>query len=243
MIHIAYAPELVEECVLLAERTMTAADRRAFRRERDPLYQPSEEREARFRALHERWFERLCLRQPIESCLQERPNVVLRLSEARVLPAVSAREEGADLIDRLAGTADAVPLLAIRLRPSALLDPESLRLLLRRELLHVDDMLDSGFGYQRTLPASELGALGDTLIQARYRVAWDVTIDGRLSRTGVADYAATAAHRQEFAAAFSMLGPRADLAFDRWFALDRPTHAALAVFAHNPTLESHEALS
>ena len=38
MIAITYAPDLVEEAVLLAERTLTACEARTFRRERDRLY-------------------------------------------------------------------------------------------------------------------------------------------------------------------------------------------------------------
>ena len=39
------------------------------------------------------------------------------------------------------------PRIVVRLRPQSLLDPEALRTLLRRELLHVADMLDPAFGY------------------------------------------------------------------------------------------------
>lgn len=242
MIRITFSPELVEESVLLAERTMTAVDRRTFRHERDPLYLMSASgRDEAFRGLHERWFTRLDLRRPIDECVGERQNVVRRLREARVLPAVSAREEGADLMDRLStGAPDAVPFLVIRLRPSSLLDVPSLRMLLRQELLHVEDMLDPAFGYERSLPPSNLGPLGDNLIQARYRVAWSVTIDGRLSREGFAEAGPVAAHHTEFSATFSMLGPLVDSAFDHWFNLDRPTHAALAAFARVPTLDRSE---
>ena len=242
MIRIRYSPELVEECVLLAERTMTAADRQRFRRERDPLYERhSDDRDERFRALHDTWFARLGLGRPIEECVGERSNVLRRLSEGRVLPALSAREEGADLIDRLtSGLPEAQPILAIRLRPSSLLDAASLRMLLRRELRHVDDMLDPAFGYERALPPSDLGPLGDNLVQSRYRAAWNVSIDGRLSREGFADAAAVAGHRKEFSAAFAMLDPLVDSAFDRWFTLQQPTHAALAAFARKPSLDPRE---
>jgi hypothetical protein len=240
MIRITYAPDLVEEAVLLAEQSMTTADRRAFRRARDPLYEErrTDGNEERFRALHEDWFDRLGLRRPIEACLAERRNIVQQLRDARVLSAVSRGEEGADLIDQLApGRSDALPLLAIRLRPSSLLDAPALQALLRHELWHVDDMIDPAFGYERRLPPSDLGPLGDHLVQARYRVAWNATIDGRLSRDGFADIEAVAAHRREFTAAFSMLAPHADSAFDRWFHIEHPTHAALAAFARTPTLD------
>ena len=38
MTRLLFAPDLVEEAVLLAEPLLALADRRAFRRSRDPLY-------------------------------------------------------------------------------------------------------------------------------------------------------------------------------------------------------------
>jgi len=244
MIRITYAPDLVEESVLLAERTMTAGDRRAFRRERDPIYVEAEgeRRDERFGALHTRWFDRLGLRQVVDGCIAERLNIVAKLTEARVLRAITRNEEGADLVDRLVSGLRAQPILAVRIRPETLLDAPSAGPLLRRELQHVDDMLDDGFGYEPSLPPSELGPLGDTLVQARYRVLWNVTVDGRLSRAGLAEPGAEIARRREFAAAFAMLGPLTSRAFERWFNENRPTHAALAEFARTPSFEVyHEA--
>ena len=54
MIRLTYAPDFVEEAVLLAERTLSAADARAFRRERNLAYDvvDPDERERAFRDLH-----------------------------------------------------------------------------------------------------------------------------------------------------------------------------------------------
>lgn len=48
---------------------------------------------------------------------------------------------------------EAAPTLVVRLRPQSLLDQGALRTLLRRELLHVADMLDPAFGYLKELPS------------------------------------------------------------------------------------------
>lgn len=239
MINLSYAPELIEEAVLLAEPTGTAEDRRTFRRERDRLYEIADidQREARFRSLHRQWFMRRGLHLVVERIVAERAaDVAARVTDGRVLRALTRREEGADLIDRVRpGSADLKPLLVLRLRPATLLASESLSALLHHELMHVGDMLDPSFGYERALPASDDGPSADNIVRDRYRVLWDVTIDGRLARTGLASDAVRAARRREFAATFSMLGSRCQDVFDEWFDRIQPTHALMSALAQAPT--------
>jgi len=238
MIDTTYAPDLVEEAVLLAERTVPRDTMLGFRRERNAVYDIAdpERRDAAFRDVHLRWFVRLGLHRPVEEAMQERAEMAPRVAQVRVLRALGRQEEGADLFDRALpdATGRRQPLLALRLRPSLLLDPESLRALLRHELMHVADMLDPAFGYERSLPPSDDGPSADNIVRDRYRVLWDVTIDGRLARAGLAHPDARAARRREFAATFSMLGDRADRIFDDWFSRVVPTHQAVAAFASSP---------
>jgi hypothetical protein len=243
MTRVAYAPDLVEEAVLLAEPAMPAAERRAFRRERDPLYEIADGdlRDERFCALHLRWFARLDLPGAIEDAIAEGLGDEVRVGEARVLRARSARDEGADLVDVVAiGGAAAAPVLVVRVRPALLLDPAGVRALLRHELMHVRDMLDPAFGYERTLP-STTDVPSETILRDRFRVLWDVTIDGRLARASLVDPRVEAARRREFEATFPMLGSGARDAFDAWFERDRPTHDDLLAFARAPTLVIREA--
>jgi hypothetical protein len=236
---ITYAPDLVEETVLLAERTLGAADARTFRRERDPLYVlvDVERREADFRAFHLRWFARIGLHRAIEDIVVLRADILSRVAGCRVSRALSRRDEGADLlalspaIERAGGQR---PALALRLRPSALLEPATLGVFLTHELTHVADMLDPAFGYERTLAPSDDGPCGDNIRRDRYRVLWDVTIDGRLARRGLADARVRETRRQEFAATFAMLGDEGPRVFDDWFDRMEPTHRALAAFAQAP---------
>jgi hypothetical protein len=100
---------------------------------------------------------------------------------------------------------DAAPTIVVRLRPQSLLDPEGLRTLLRRELLHVADMLDPAFGYLKELPSVERDPAVVNLLRERYRVLWDATIDGRLCREGLLGTRARAVGLSEFARAFPML--------------------------------------
>lgn len=245
MIRLTYDPDLTEESVLLSEPVMACADARTFRRERDSVYviADPDKREAAFRALHLRWFMRLRLHETVEKVTAECTGVSDRLQEGRVLKAVERREEGADLVDQIGSSGiDEQPILVLRLRPRTLLEPAALRAQLFHELTHVADMLDPGFGYQRSLPLSDDGPSGDNLRRDRYRVLWDVTIDGRLARAHgplepdrpTLPDAARNARWQEFAATFSMLGDEGRRVFDEWFDDVNPTHARLAEFARAP---------
>src|SRR5437867_4312313 len=149
MILLTYDPELVEDAVLLAEPKLARVDARAFRRQRDRIYEvaDAEEREARFRSLHLGWFARLGLNRIVERSVGERPEVAGRVAEGRVVRALTRNEEGADLIDHLGpGAAEPRPMLVLRLRPAALVAADALLALLRHELQHVADMLDPAFG-------------------------------------------------------------------------------------------------
>lgn len=232
---LTYAPDLVEEAVLLAERVLPAGESRAFRRERDRIYESPDQdgREAAFQSLHRRWFLRLGFQRVVDEVVGEFPEIAVRVGEGRVVRALTRSEEGADLIDRISG-AGTQPVLVLRLRPAILLEPEALRVLLRHELMHVADMLDPVFAYERALPASEDGPSADNILRDRYRVLWDVTIDGRLARAGLADAGAREARWREFAATYLMLGERGQDTFDVWFDRIRPTHRSLVAFALAP---------
>jgi hypothetical protein len=105
--------------------------------------------------------------------------------------------------------------------------------------MHVTDMLDPAFAYERRLPASDDGPSRDNIQRDRYRVVWDVAIDGRLSREDPSPVwtQAREARWQEFALTFSMLGDGCRRAFEAWFENDHPSHAAMAAFAITPAGE------
>jgi hypothetical protein len=178
----------------------------------------------------------MALPAPIEQLVADCQDVAGRLTQGRVLRALRRQEEGAELFDPTLPDerGERPPLLALRLRPAMLLDQDALRGFLRHELTHVADMVAPAFGYERTLPPSDDGPSADNILRDRYRVLWDVTIDGRLSRAGLVAAEARLARRREFRATFSMLGEQAGPAFDEWFDLNLPTHQALLTFAQSP---------
>jgi len=239
MNRLTFAPDLVEESVLLAEQAvMERDDARAFRRERDGLYLLSDdrEREDAFRSLHLRYFSGLGLGAAVADVLGERSDVTSRVNACRIARAIGARGESADLVDALiAGRSHGVPTVLVRLCPATLVGPQDrLKAFLHHELTHVADMLNPAFGYERELPPSDEGPSADNILRDRYRVVWDTTIDGRLVRAGRVPPGAGESRWREFAVAFSMLNGECRTAFDRWFNEEHATHEGIVAFAVSP---------
>jgi hypothetical protein len=232
---------LVEEAVLLATDALPREQRRAFRLERDPIYEERDaaRRDAAFRRLHEAWFVRLRLADPVFGLLGEHPGIPGAVSRVLVLPALSAKEEGADLHEvrgRIGSPAPAPqPALLLRVRPRGLVDPGDAAPGLRRDLLHVADMLDPSFGYdQGRRIAGDDGPSKGTLVLGRFRVVWDTSVDGRLQARGRLPRGGEEMRRREFLAAFGRLSPGAGETFRRLFEGPRPTQEEMLAIASAP---------
>jgi hypothetical protein len=91
-------------------------------------------------------------------------------------------------------------------------------------------MLDPHFGYRSALPSGVPDPARDHLLRERYRVVWDVTVDGRLTRRCWAHAEMRAARLREFAQAFPDLGGRMEQEFVRWFDAPRVTHDEIVGF-------------
>lgn len=224
-------PALVQESVLLASDASASWLRRRYRRERDRVYaiEDGERREAAFRELDARWFRKLGLAKPLVDVLLEFEAVVAGISRCIVLHAGRRRDEGVDLHD---GRGSA-PALAVKLTPSSLLDWDRALPFLRSELLHVEDMLDPSFGYERDPSLLDVDPTYDKLVRDRYRVLWNTSVNGRLRARHRLPGEAEALSRLEFLAAFSMLGSEAEERFQEVFHGPRPSHGELLSFAVN----------
>lgn len=234
---VEWDPRLVEEAVLFAAEGRRL---RRFRGERNRMYgiQDPEDREAAFRQFHADWFERLGLGRVIWQSLQEQPLVLARVRACAVIKARARKDEGAELFVSPGGEGAAETErrhVGIRLLPQSLLDPESLLTFLRHELFHIADMLDPAFAYEPRLPKGELGPTHERLLQDRYRVLWDIYIDGRLLRQGRAPASVRERRLCEFAGTFPMLSDHVEYTFSLFFAGTSLTHADLIFFATNPT--------
>ncbi|MBI4442697.1 MAG: hypothetical protein HY649_04910 [Acidobacteria bacterium] len=229
-----YDPRLVEEAVLLSLEGHR--EETQFRRERDRVYELAneDERETRFSQLHGKWFVQLQLGRPIVEALEEQPGVIQQAQRCAVLPAITSRDEGADLHDWLGGGGGQPTAILMKLKPRRLLDTTELRGWLRHELMHIADMLDPNFGYERLIPASDLGPAYANLLRDRYRVLWDTWIDGRLHRRGWLPQQVREKRLAEFVSTFAMMGPEAEEKFQQLFESPSQTHTGLMTLAQRP---------
>jgi hypothetical protein len=220
-------PQLVEATLLEAIRGH--AREREFHAERDAVYDivDGERREAAFAALHACWFARLALDAPLHEALAEQPAVARGCVRWLIAAARASRDEAADL---LVGP-DGDRTLFVRVRPATAAAPDRLLRLLRRELLHVADMLDPAFGYEAALPPDVAGSALARAVRDRYRILWSSYVDGRLWRQGLLPATAREERRAEFGRAFPRPGGHAVVAFERFFGGRDLTHAMLLAFA------------
>ncbi len=100
--------------------------------------------------------------------------------------------------------------------------------------MHISDMLDPDFGYRPDLAPAGTEPGRRHLFSERYRVLWNITVNGRLARRGQLLEEAGAVHRDEFERVFSMLDERLDSCYRWFYERDRPTHRSLAEFSLKP---------
>ncbi|HEU4400826.1 MAG TPA: hypothetical protein VFT43_01855, partial [Candidatus Polarisedimenticolia bacterium] len=227
---IEFHPRLVEEAVWAALRGRPEAP--AFHRERDPLYEAPdpEERDRLFARLFASWFVRLGLGEPVQESLREQEAALAPVGRVLLGPAISVDREAAELY--VAGPESRSVLVAIR--PTTLVDRERALEFMRRELFHVADMLDPLFAYEPRLPGEAAGPAQDRLLQDRYRVLWDCSIDARLLALGHLREETLTRRLAEFRRAFACLGESAEDCFRRVVASSRPTHPEIVALVRDP---------
>jgi len=233
---VEWDPSLVEEAVLIAAERRRV---RGFRGARNRLYEihDPEQRDVAFREFHADWFERMELGKGLWQALQEQPLIPASTRACILVHSRGSREEGAELFVSPAGEGTGkkeTRSVGIRLDPHWLLDEGRLLAFLRHELFHIADMLDPAFAYEPQLPRGELGPAHERLLQDRYRVLWDVYIDGRLVNKKWAPPSVRDRRFEEFIKTFPMLADRAGEAFSRLFHGTSLTHADLVAGALHP---------
>lgn len=172
-----------------------------FHREREKLYHilDPDERNTAFFKLHLDWFREWGLEAPLKETLDEFPLVRKGLAVLAVRKASGKNDEGAELYVNDAGQRTGI--LALRLE--RLTSGASLRDYLRHEFMHLHDMLDPAFGYAPELDLPGLHSAQRRLARERYRLLWDITIDGRLAASDHAPIQTHEQHALAFARGYS----------------------------------------
>ncbi len=189
-----------------AVQAVVDADARApmYHRDREAIYSLEDPaaRDRAFGRLAAGWFQRLALDAPIRRAIEERTAGLVPVGRVLVGPAVRPADEGADLLV----APGVAPTLVIRILPVRCRDGAGLLTQLRRELLHIADILDPAFRYEPRLPPQPAGPAHDRIIQDRYRLLWDCSVDGRLVHAGLLAEEVRDVRRREYRRAFGYPG-------------------------------------
>lgn len=200
-----YDEDFIEAAVFLGasgrRKGVPALQIARFHREREKLYAilDPDERNTAFFKLHLDWFREWGLEQPLTDVLKDFPLVREQLGALAVRKTTGKNDEGAELYVNEAG--QRTGLLALRLE--RLTNDAALRDYLRHEFTHLHDMLNPTFGYSPALNLPGLNAAQKRLARERYRLLWDITIDGRLTATGHAPMATREQHAAAFGRGYS----------------------------------------
>jgi len=233
-IPLQFDSRFVEEMVSLRMETKEEeGDRLAvklFYQERDQIYENAESEEARdeqFRSFYAKWFAEVGFEALFRGALDDFPGILETNPLIFVKRAWERKEEGAELYGQ--GSQKTV---LIRLSAARMNDPVLLQSFLRQELLHIQDMLDSAFQYSPDLPLWGDNVAQDELIRQRFRLLWDVSVEGRMGRKGWKTLVSLETRWREFQGAFSFwAGEKQESTFRRLAAEEAWTQQGLLQLA------------
>jgi hypothetical protein len=113
--------------------------------------------------------------------------------------------------------------------------PVTLRDYLRHEFMHLHDMLNPDFGYAPALDLPKLNAAQKRLARERYRLLWDITIDGRLTAAGHMPMSTLAQHGAAFARGYSFWPEQKQVeTFASFWQCRSPRHADFLALIADP---------
>src|SRR5262245_36411913 len=251
-----FRSEAVQPFVSYATKSCTppAVQIARFHREREKVYSVLEpdERNAAFFKLYLDWFREWGLEKLLIDLLNQFPRLPGALTTLAFRKARSKSEEGAELYVNRETRTDLLPALdrgegcstlrhgVIALRPERFKCEDDLARFLRHELTHLRDMVDPAFGYSPELRSSDFNTAQQRLTRERYRLLWDITIDGRLTQQGHLQDGDCEKHEASFHRAYSFWPEEKRRAvFDELWAEPAPHHARLLVLASDPKDLSH----
>lgn len=215
-----YDADLIENVVFLETRRLEHNGQALlvarYDRQRSKLYAIADEdaRQSAFFELHLKWFRDFGLEDQLLAALKQFPLIRERVVSLLIRKATGKKDEGAELFVRPDARNVAVAFLCERL-----FEP-GFGQFLRHELCHISDMLDESFAYEPEITLAGAPPAELDLLRERYRVLWDITIDGRLNHNRPARLA-------EFQKALPTLS---ETTFDELWAA-RPSHPELVALA------------
>jgi hypothetical protein len=241
---IRYDEEFVEGAVFLCtsgrRKGVPSLQIARFNREREKLYTilDPDERNAAFFQLNVDWFREWGIEKILMDVLNEFPLLRASLGLLAFRKARRRNEEGAELyVPRDSGDTEepsggnAVVALSVE----RFEHDERVMPFLRHEFMHLHDMVDMAFGYMPELELAISGMNQQRLARERYRLLWDIVIDGRLSRANRSMVAAREQRWIEFERGFGFWPKeRRQSVFDGLWQNEAPKHRELAALVADP---------
>lgn len=222
-----------------------------FHRDREKAYGilDPDERNAAFFRVHLDWFREWGLERLLTCALDEMTGLRESLDSLAFRKARGKNEEGAELYVQKAEVGEeskpARRNAVVALGMEWMARDETLLPFLRHEFMHLNDMVSPVFGYAPRLDWPGQNSAQQRLTRDRYRLLWDITIDGRLVRANRTTTATREQHRTHFDQAFNFWpAAHREEVFDSLWTAVEPQHAVLLALASDPRAvrEQHQPL-
>ena len=228
-----FVEEAVRLCAVGRREGIASLHIARFNRAREKLYEILEpdERNAAFFVLHLEWFREWGLEGLLTEALKEFPLLPKSLHILAFRKSRGKNDEGAELYVNETGNRSGV----VAMRPERFAQESQLKTFLRHELTHLHDMVEPAFGYLPELPTFGTSVNKERLARERYRLLWDVSIDGRQVRAGRNAPATKDQRWSEFTTVFGFWPEvRQRDVFESIWNAPTPTHRMLADLVSDP---------
>ena len=202
-LEIVYDQQLVDDIVYKGLAKQEASGDLAlyieYHEKRDAIYEMEEEsRPRKFRELDNDFFNRLECDIYIEEIFGEYPDIQEKIESVHVRRATTRQNEGSNVVDE-------GRKVIIRLYPEIFIEGiNEIRRVIRHELMHVSDMMDKRFNYNVNEEFSP-SPMEERIMRDRYRLFWDISVDGRLVNKGLETTATRDERKREFDSFFSKI--------------------------------------
>lgn len=240
--HLRYDDDFVEAAAFMCasgrRHGATALQVRRFHSDRETCYAQSDvdERNAAFFKVHLAWFREWGLEHLLTGFMGEYPLLPGALKVLAFRQARGRNEEGAELYVSTGKVRNAM----VALRMDRLERDAPLLRFLRHEFMHLHDMVDPAFGYSPQVHLPTHNQTQQRITRERYRLLWDITIDGRLTQAGRETMAGHGQHQAIFERAFSFWPEeKRRHVFESHWSDAQPAHLELLALAADPRDLSH----
>ena len=186
-----FSVKLIETTVQLQLQRQTDL-KKLYHRKADFIYEEYDvsERQQEFEKLDWSFFHRLGIPGRLDEEVRKFPIITEHVSNIVVSVATQQADETADLLDHC----DEQMLISIC--PETLVDWNIRRRYLLNELLHVADMLDPAFLYERKKLGNSPSE--EEIVRQRFSLLWRIYVDGRLEHQGETPFLLIGECEQEF---------------------------------------------